>query len=273
MRQVRSYALALLAALLLATGCSTLPTSGDVHTRPDGDVEAAGPAPYFAPPGPTKGDDRAGIVRGFLLAMQANPPSTAVARQFLSDRARSRWKPVHGTIVYNAAPVEAGNEGVVARLSDAHRLDPGGSWEQGSGSATTSITFDLVREDGEWRIDNPPDELAVPASYFSSLFVPFTLYFFDRTGTVLVPRRVYVPRGEQTATNLVRGLLAGPGRALRDVATSAFPSGTVLDLAVVVDDSGLAEVPLGPRTLRMSPLELSRTVAQLARPLRPAPAL
>jgi hypothetical protein len=261
------------AALVVVTGCSTLPTSGEVHTKPDSDVGAAGQAPYFVPPGPTKGDDRAGVVRGFLLAMQANPPSTAIARQFLTERARTSWKPVEGTIVYTTSTVEATDDAVNARFSDAHRLDPAGVWERGAGGTSSSVDFHLTQEDGEWRIDNPPNELAVPASYFPSLFVPFTLYFFDRTGTVLVPRRVYVPRGEQTATNLVRGLLAGPGRTLGEVATSAFPARTLLDLAVVVDDSGLAEVPLGPRSLRMSALEVTRVVAQLSRTLRQVPGI
>ncbi|MFL6021894.1 MAG: LpqB family beta-propeller domain-containing protein [Marmoricola sp.] len=270
--RLRGTVTALLAGALLVAGCSTLPTSGQVHTRPDTDPGAAGQAPYFAPPGPTKGDDRAGVVRGFLLAMQANPPSTAVARQFLSERARTTWKPVQGTVVYNASTVEPTNDSVIARFNDAHRLDPAGGWVQGTGGSI-SVEFRLVQDDGEWRIENPPNELAVPASYFPSLFLPFTLYFYDSTGTVLVPRRVYVPRGEQTATNLVRGLLAGPGSALSDVATTAFPPRTLLDLAVVVDDSGLAEVPLGPRSLRMSSVELTRVVAQLSRTLRQVPGI
>lgn len=273
MSRRRTGFLALLVAALLATGCTTLPTQGNVHTRPDIDVGAPGQAPYFTPPGPTKGDDRAGVVRGFLLALQANPPSTAVARQFLSAKARTRWKPVKGTIVYDTSNVDDTGDAVVARLSDAHRLDPSGAWKQGVSGTSNSVTFHLTQEDGEWRIDDPPDELAVPISYFPSLFAPFTLYFPDRTGTVLIPRRVYVPRGEQTATNLVRGLLAGPGKGLAAVATSAFPPRTVLDLAVVVDDSGLAEIPLGPRGLRMSAGETSQVVAQLSRTLRQVPGI
>lgn len=271
---MRRRLIGLLATVLLVAGCSTLPTSGTVHSRPDVDAGGLGQAPYFAPPGPTKGDDRAGVVRGFLLAMQANPPSTAVAKQFLSHGAAEEWKPSAGTIVYSTSTVEPTTDSVVARFGNANRLDPAGIWEQRDRSTTASVAFHLTQEHDEWRIDNPPDELAVPATYFSSLFVPFTLYFYDRTGTVLVPRRVYVPRGEQTATNLVRGLLAGPGASLGDVAVSAFPPHTVLDnLAVTVDDSGLAEVPLGPRSLRLSPLEMTRIVAELSRTLRQVPGI
>ena len=270
--RVRVACLAFLA--LLACGCSTLPVSGEVHTRPAGSGEATNQAPYFAPPGPTEDDTPTGIVRGFLLAMQANPPSTAVARSFLSDHAKATWKPNQGTIVYDAATVDAAGDEVVARLRGAHRLSPNGAWLGGTDAITAAVPLTVVQEGGQWRIDNPPNALAVPASYFSSLFVGFDLYFFDRTGTVLVPTKIYVPRGEQTATNLVRGLLEGPPPALRDVAVSAFPAHLDLDLlAVVVNDAGIAEVPLGADVLDLTPADLNRVVVQLAWTLRQVPGI
>jgi hypothetical protein len=262
------------ALLLLVCGCTTLPDSGAVHTKVDsgaGDTQV----PYnFSPPGPVRDATPEQIVRGFLLAMQANPPTTAVARSFLTTRARAVWKPTKGTIVYDGATVETSGAEASAQLRGAHRLSPQGAWLGGTDSTATSVPFTLVQEDGQWRIDNPPDVLAVPASYFSSLFEGFDLYFFDRTGTVLVPSRVYVPRAKDTATNLVRGLLAGPPAALRDVATTAFPAGLDLDLlAVVVNDAGIAEVPLGPSALGLAPAELDRIVVQLAWTLRQVPGI
>jgi hypothetical protein len=258
---------------VLVCGCSTLPDSGTVHTRPADTQETANQVPYFAPPGPSDGADRADIVRGFLLAMQANPPSTAVARSFLSDRAKGTWNPNQGTVVYDASTVDTVGGQVVARLRSAHRLSPSGGWLDGTEATTTTLRLDLVEEDGHWRIDNPPNVLAVQATYFPSLFVPFNLYFFDRTGTVLLPSRVYVPRGEQTATNLVRGLLAGPPPGRR-AAMSAFPPGVSLDdVAVVVNDLGIAEVPLGRAVLGLAPDRLSRAVAQLGWTLRQVPGI
>jgi hypothetical protein len=272
MRRSRAW-IAWVAGLLLACGCTTIPDSGAVHTRPDSPSETANQAPYFAPPGPGKDDNQEGIVRGFLLAMQANPPSTAVARSFLSTRAKSTWQPNQGTIVYDASTVASTNDGVSVRFSDAHRLDPRGAWLGGTTAATTTIGVKLVEENGQWRIDNPPNALAVPESYFASLFVPFDLYFFDRTGTVLVPTEVYVPRGEQTATNLVRGLLAGPAPGQAEVVTSAFPDHLDLGFAVVVNDAGIAEVPLGSGLLGLSPADLNRVVIQLAWTLRQVPGI
>jgi hypothetical protein len=265
--------LMLLVALVVAGGCSTLPVTGQVRTDPADPDETANEASYFAPPGPGNDDTPEAIVRGFLLAMQANPPSTAVARSFLSSPAKTTWRPGQGTIVYDAATVETVDGQVVARLRGAHRLSPQGAWLDGTEATTVTVPLTLVSEAGQWRIDNPPNALAVPASYFNSLFVPFNLYFFDHTGSVLVPTKVFVPRGRETATNLVRGLLAGPPPAQREVAVSAFPARADLDLAVVVNDAGMAEVPLGPQVLRLAPADLNRVVVQLAWTLRQVPGI
>jgi hypothetical protein len=259
--------------IVLVGGCSTLPVSGEVHTRAADSDETVNQALYFEPPGPNKDDSQEAIVRGFLLAMQANPPNAAVARSFLSKRAKRTWQPNEGTIVYDAATVDTEGGRVAARLRGAHRLSPNGVWLDGTDASTLTFPLILVQEDGEWRLDNPPDALAVPASYFSSLFVGYDLFFFDRTGSVLVPTRVYIPPGKQTATNLVRGLLAGPPPAQRDVAGSAFPPGLDLDLAVVVSEAGTAEVPLEPAVLDLSPTELNRVVVQLAWTLRQVPGI
>lgn len=273
MTGARGRALGLVLLVLVLCGCSTLPVSGDIRTDPAGSGEATNQAPYFAPPGPGADDTPDQIVRGFLLAMQANPPSTAVARSFLSSRAKATWRPGQGTVVYDAATVEGAGTLVTVRLRSAHRLSNHGVWLDGTDSTTTTLQLSLVQQGGHWRIDNPPNVLAVPASYFSSLFVPFNLYWFDRTGSVLVPTKVYVPRGEETATNLVRGLLAGPPPAQQPMAVNAFPAQAALDFAVVVNDAGIAEVPLGSGVLRLAPADLNRLVVQLGWTLRQIPGI
>jgi hypothetical protein len=273
MTVVRTRLLWLAVCALVLCGCSTLPVTGDVHNDPAGSEEGANQAPDFAPPGPGKDDSPEAIVRGFLLAMQASPPSTAVARSFLSKRAKATWRPGQGTIVYDAPTVETVSGQVIARLRGAHRLSPHGVWLDGTSSTTITLPVAMTQESGQWRIDNPPNALAVPASYFSSLFVPFNIYWFDRTGTVLVPTTVYVPRGEETATNLVRGLLAGPPPTQRDATVSAFPTHAELDLPVVVNGAGMAEVPLGPEVLQLAPADLNRLVIQLAWTLRQVPGI
>lgn len=268
----RTGALGLLVAAVIASGCSTLPTSGDVTTEPGAAASSGDQAPYFVPPGPVLGADREAVVRGFLLATQANPPSTSVARSFLSEAARSTWKPA-GAIVYGTSSLQTRQDGVVATLTDANRIDRRGSWAATERPPSVNLTLDLVQEAGEWRIQNPPASLPVPASYFRNAYLPYLLYFFDRSGTVLVPSRVYLPRGEQIASSLVRGLLAGPPGA---VSASTAPSSGVrldLDLSVIIGEDGVAEVPLSNAVQRLPRGELYRLAVQLAATLRQVPEL
>lgn len=272
-RAVSRAALVLLAALLALAGCTTLPDSGEVHLRTGEGSPSELDAPYFAPPGPAEGATREAIVKGFLLAMQANPLSTAVARTFLSTDAQQAWKPNIGTLIYEASTVEENASGVLVRLSDAHRLDGRGGWVGGLGTHTDTVRLSLVREKGQWRVDNPPNALIVSASYFQNRFAEFNLYFFDPTTRVLVPDPVYIPRGEQTATTLVRGLLNGPGRRLAQVTRTAFPIHTDLDLSVVVTGSGVAEIPLSAEVLRLTAAQLSHAMVQLAWTLKQVPGI
>ena len=250
-----------------------LPESGSVHRVAEKKSDQLQGAAYFHPSGPVEDASPSQIVTGFLTAMQANPLSTSVARQFLSERARAAWKPNRGTIVYEASSVLPGAGGVRVRLADTRRLDGRGGWRGGTPGRSESIDVALVSEDGQWRIENPVNALVVPASYFDRSFARFNLYFFDQTGRTLLPDPVFIPRGEQSATNLVRGLLAGPGSSLGDVSRSALPRGTALDLSVVVTESGVAEVPLSREVLRLSRAELGRAVDQLAWTLRQVPGI
>jgi hypothetical protein len=254
-------------------GCTTLPESGSIHRQSADRPDRPQDAPYFNPPGPAKDGTPAAIVSGFLVAQQANPLTTSVARKFLSERARATWKPNRGTIVYEAFAVKPNATGATVRLADTRRLDSRGGWRGGSPGRSETLDISLVSENGQWRIDNPVNALVVPTSFFDRSFARFNLYFFDQTGRALLPDPVFIPRGEQTATNLVRGLLAGPGRAISEVSRSALPSRTDLDLSVVVTESGVAEVPLSREALRASPHELSRAVDQLAWTLRQVPGI
>ena len=164
-------------------------------------------------------------------------------------------------------------EGARVRLADTHRLDARGGWLGGPPGRSETLDIRLVSEEGQWRIDNPVNALVVPTSFFDRSFARFNLYFYDQTGRVLLPDPVFIPRGEQTATNLVRGLLAGPGSALSEISRSALPSRTDLDLSVVVTESGVAEVPLSRDCSRASPAEISLAVDQLAWTLRQVPGI
>ena len=111
--------------------------------------------------------------------------------------------------------MDPSTDGAQVRLADTRRLDARGGWLGGPPGRSETLDIRLVSEDGQWRIDNPVNALVVPTSFFDRSFARFNLYFYDQTGRVLLPDPVFIPRGEQTATNLVRGLLAGPGLGAR----------------------------------------------------------
>jgi hypothetical protein len=206
------------------------------------------------------------LVDNFLLAMTATPLNTYVAREYLTTSSGRSWAPEHGTIVYGNQQVLARPGGVVVRLSDVVALDSRGEWRgdptQGRGR---SIRLRLVKEDGQWRIDQPPDRLLIPRAQFDSQYEQYLLYFFDRTAQVLVPEPVYVPRGSQAPTLLVAGLLKGPEPFLRRSERTFFPDGTSLDgISVPVSRSGTAEVPLNHQVLDVGDKQLGKLFAQVA---------
>lgn len=259
--------------LVLAAACTSLPESGGVHPFTAPRQAGQSDSSYFFPDPPAKGASQSQIVQGFLDAMVANPINVATARRFLTEQAASTWRQVT-TMIYEGSSIEQTDRDTVVRLSDVRRLDRRGSWVSGP-TRSRSVHLKLVRENDEWRIDNPPDSLIVKSSFFQSQFVPFNLYFYDHSGRVLVPDQVYVQRGEQTATTLVKGLLSGPDPRLAPVVRSAFPANAELDTSggVLVTERGVAEVPMTASVLRLSPTELSRAMIQLAWTLRGVPGI
>jgi hypothetical protein len=271
-RRVVALGTALL--LALTVGCSALPESGPIHRGAADRTVEPDDTTRFSAPGPGRGDSRMEVANGFLTAMTANPLTTAVARRFLTTSAQSTWNPNRSTIVYQVSSVDDASPNVVRlRLSDPQRLDSRGGWLGPAGRSASRIRLHLVLEHGEWRIDDPPDASLIPEWFLEQHYRPFNLYFFDQTERVLVPDRVYVPRGAQTSSTLVRALLSGPGADVAPVSRTEFPPQTQLDLSVPVAPDGTAEVPFSDALLKLPPQKLTRAVAQLAWTLRQVPGL
>src|SRR5207342_2345334 len=110
-------------------------------------------------------------------------------------------------------------------------------------------------------------------SWFEQRFREVSLYFFDPTAQILVPEPVFVPRGEQLATTLIKGLLRGPHPDLERVSRSFIPPGLTFGLSVPVSTDGVADISLkgeaGPQTAQAIELML----AQFAWTLRQEPAI
>ena len=260
--------LALVVATVLLAGCASMPTSGPVVTI--GQVNAPTPDAGFAiaPRGPQPGASATEIVQGFLDAMQATPVQTTTARQFLSSEFADAWDPQRETITYGDLTPPHGSTVVSVDLQGANRLDAQGAWQGTVGLSDSQLHFSMVKEQGEWRISAAPNAMIVPQSWFDARFTQVSLYYFDPTGQILVPEPVFVPRGSQLATTLVRALLAGPSDALDGVARTFLPPGVSAGLSVPVDREGVATVDLKGDLGQQSDHALHLMSSQLAWTLR-----
>ncbi len=266
------------AALLLApTACVSMPQSGpvtDTRVAPrleDQRATAIDPLP------PRPGASAVQIAQGFLEAMTQTPISTSVnisvAREYLATDARATWNPDAETIIYDesSAP-EAVGAAARVRLTGAESLDTRGAWVGDLGRPASTLELQMVLENGEYRIVDPPDALIVPASWFAQRFREVSLYYFDRTGQILVPESVFVPRGQQLASSLTEGLLEGPAGDARRVVRTFVPTGLDIGLSVPIT-AGVAEVSLLGEAPDRSADSSALMLAQLAATLRQDPSI
>jgi Lipoprotein LpqB beta-propeller domain/Sporulation and spore germination len=267
-REVRRSLGVLLVLMGLAlSGCVSLPREGAVRSVSAKNQGEGDALVDFTPGGPKPGSAPVPLVDNFLTSMTATPLNTFVARQFLTSGSSNAWVPERGTLVYGSHQLVSLPGGrVELQLRDVVELDDRGTWlGDRTGGKGHDYTLRLVKEDGELRIDNPPDELIIPRSYFETQFQQYFLYFFDKSAQVLVPEPVYAPRGLQAPTLLVSALLKGPLPRLAGVEGSFLPRGTRLDgISVPVARDGTAEVPLSDQVLDVDDSRLNLMFAQLA---------
>ena len=253
-------------ACTLLAGCVQMPASGPVVPVPEPSAGANdAPGIFFDPRPPQAGQPAADIVEGFLEAMKAAPIRTTVARQFLSREAAEAWVPEQQIITYEELGDPTAGTEVRVPLTDVNRYDARGAWLRTQGK--TQLRLGLVEEDGEWRIDEVPDALVVPETWFGDYYQRASLYYFDPTAEVLVPEPVFAPRGEQFASSLVRGLVVQPAAESADVVRTFLPSGTTQGLSVPIV-SGIARVALSGDPDAVDDDAADRMRAQLAWTLR-----
>ena len=272
-RTLAAAAMAL--GLVFVAGCVRIPDSGAVRPGYRGDAPEELALVEVRPSGPQPGATPQQVVQGFLSAMHAYPPTTVVARQFLSPGTAARWQPETGTVIYSdqvTSQIKPGRvriEGTkLASLSER------GSWSSAAqGRRDFSHTFRLQRIRGQWRITNPPPGKLVSQAYFDRYYRPYALYFLDPSRDILVPDPIYLPEGAQTPTLLVQGLLRGPTSWLEGAVETLVPVSTEVDLSVPVSSSGVADVALSAEVIGLPAPERQLLLAQLVWTLRQVPAI
>lgn len=267
------------ASALLLAACAGIPDDGPVV---DGAVSgvATSAAPFdFSPPGPQPGATPEQIVSGFLTALQATPLSTTVPRQFLTERAAEAWQPERRTLLYGeqdvlSPPTPAGRAPVEVpvALERVFALDGTGRWTgRQPALERDGLQLSVTREEGEWRLADPPDAMVLSLTHFENRYRRFAVYFADPAGSVLVPEPVYYPLEAQTPTQLVEALLSGPQGVERSVDRSYIPPRSELVVSVPVGPDGVARVPLTGEILGLGRRDLTTAMAQIVWTLRQVP--
>lgn len=212
-RRVRGRLVAALTgALLVLSACSgQLPTSPvpepglPVAVQAQRDLQR-----FLAPPQP--GATTADIVRGFLRANVAFADSTDVARAFLTDDLGSRWVPTEEVLVYDGTPeiAQDGADRVTADVQVAGRIDAAGRLTEQPAGTEISQTFELRREDGEWRISAFPEGFGLwlsPGDLENS-FRPTSVHYLNPHAPYFVPEVLWLAGGDGRPTSAVRAQLA-----------------------------------------------------------------
>jgi hypothetical protein len=233
-----------LVAVLLVTGCASIPTSGDV-VEGDSVPEQLPVSVGFEADEPEAGASETEIVQGFLDAMASYEAGYTTAKEFLTPDAQSVWNPADAMTIYSSNPTvtRTGVGSVRLRLTVAAVITPQAGYERRAPATATEIELTLQRIDGEWRIANPPKGLLVFEGDFDAEFREYNVYYFDAEGENLVPEPVYVPTQGNVAFLLAEALVRGPSRWLTPAVQSAFPKGTTVELPVTVE-GGRAQVDL-----------------------------
>jgi Lipoprotein LpqB beta-propeller domain/Sporulation and spore germination len=282
-----AVAAAALAVALAAAGCASVPTSGPVQTGADQNAvsqEQVYSQPIPVGPGPHWTPTR--IVSGFLSASASFAGDHAVAREYLVGPALQSWQPGWAVTVVSGPPTLAPLEvpkpmdGQVTQLAKVKAtglpvasLSNTGQYQASKGTSSESYDYELIRVNGQWRIDGLPNALLLTQTDFQHVYQSRDLYFVTQSGQSLVPDPVFVPQqatDTELATGLVNALLQDPTGWLEDAAQTGFPARSYRVGQVRMNGSN-AVVDLGGKAVTAGSAQLQRMAAQLVWTLESGP--
>jgi len=268
--RLRAAVATTLAALTVValTACAAIPTDGGVRSGQSVKDESISGVDY-RPDSPVRGADQTAILRGFVAAGTGAQDDYGIARQFLAKGFAEKWNPRRGvTVLQGSGAIDrVAERELTYTLTASATVDADGEYTQAVRPTTSTLTFQFVREDGEWRIAYAPDGIILSPVSFRSVFQQRALYFFDPTYRYLVPDERWFLARSSTSTRIASALLAGPSDWLKGAVVSAFPEGTQLSLNAVTIENGTALVDLSSDALRASNDDKLRMREQLTRSL------
>lgn len=250
-------------AVLVLSGCATIPTAGPVLVGGPITVESRTEIEYL-PAGPAEGATQREILDGFIAAGAAPQNNFRIARSFLTDAAALTWNPARETIVrgiYASVKVSAATE-LTYFTTIVSRVDENGVFSTSSRPESRDWQFGFTRTDGEWRLSVVPDLTVVSESTFASTYDEYIAYFYNHDRTAFVPDvRVFARQGDPV-TSVARAVIAGPSQFLPNAST-AFPPGSELTTAPVEREAGNTTVDVSDTVVEASIRDQQDMLAQL----------
>ncbi|MDR9362658.1 MAG: LpqB family beta-propeller domain-containing protein [Microbacteriaceae bacterium] len=237
--------------VVLLTGCAQLPSSGPVSSGPVVEVGGGEDFAFYTPSGPELSADQTEIVSGFINAHIGPQNDYAIAREFLTEEFSAAWNPQEEVLIRSSSPryepVSDNRQQVTVRTIAT--VDEVGEYRSLEEIEQRTLFFNLVQEEGEWRIDSAPDLTVVSSPVFSVVFQSYSIYFYDRGYRYLVPDVRWFPVRSSSATRMVRALLDGPSEWMEDSVRTAIPEQTSLTIDSVPINDAVAEVDLSSQAL------------------------
>lgn len=235
----------------LLTGCAQLPSSGPVSSGPVVEVGGGEDFAFYTPSGPELDADQTEIVSGFINAHIGPQNDYAIAREFLTEEFSAAWNPQEEVLIRSSSPryepVSDDRQQVTVRTIAT--VDEVGEYRSLEEIEQRTLFFNLIQEQGEWRIDSAPDLTVVSSPVFSVVFQSYSIYFYDRGYRYLVPDVRWFPVRSSSATRMVRALLDGPSEWLENAVRTAIPELTSLTIDSVPINDSVAEVDLSSQAL------------------------
>ncbi|AGW42210.1 lipoprotein LpqB [Leifsonia xyli subsp. cynodontis DSM 46306] len=267
----RAVAAALAAALVvLLAACASIPDSGPV--RQGGPIAQVNDQLDldFNPSPPEKGASPQRIVQGFIDAASSPKNNFQIAREYLTRPMGAAWNPDESVTVddgRNRIYDHDGNQWSVD-VSPVANVDSTGVYHPVLSKAPVGLSYELVRQDGEWRISVAPNGVVVDDPTFRAVYSQQTLYFYSPGFAYLVPDARWFPaRVAAAATRVASAVLAGPAKWLNGAVVSAFPQGAQLAVPSVTTNGGVARVDLSSEAAQADQAQLQRMQVQLEQSL------
>lgn len=233
----------LLAAALVASGCSVIPSgNGPQSASAPPPPAGAGPCCGLLVRPPQVGWSPAAVVKYFLLASAIGANDYAAARQYLTKKASAAWRPGTAVTILTREPQVTEPQGrvngpaarniVLVTGQEQARLSSTGQYIPASGSARPPWEFVLQYNNGLYKISQAfsttpgkvSNQLLLTSDLFHLEYTPRNLYYYGGRNGALLPYPVFVPiQGTNPAVTLINDLISGPTGWLESAAHTAFP--------------------------------------------------